>query len=577
MKNTAVPSVNRPNWTNLKNTDDKNAGEKTTNMSTRNPKSLNSDSVCLMLDTKYQSEDFSQPSQLKYVNPSSVKISTKSKYIETDINNPVMPKIVIESSSNIPNRPGSIIKSYKKIDSGLKLSLIESIAPTLAVNQKANSRSDQRQFKIYKSTQKNVEVKLQPQIVYSDDEIKKDPTEPDEKNGVFKISQKPNVLVKDSVFNNIDITFKSTLVFENRGSTPNLMVEPKPLQTELTALKLTGVNSQTENLLSENVSLKSSHPPPILIRSKTKQNNSKAALVLHSTEKRSRSLQKQLDHIRIVHRKTMLKKAKHAKLNNSMVDLVAPLTEISSSSLQKQLDQIKIVHRKKMLRYRRNVFNKKPFPSQLDVNDPKYSIAAIAESVGTFNSFVEEPVATVDLEAGEWCKLYEPSEIQFPEWPETQLGPMVNHLRSKLPTLNNRDKLEVSFLLSMMSIYPNAPKHIKELLIQRLNLVYIATMFKWDSALALGLNVYKKSTTSNTLSSERNSTESKFRHKTQEQKNILASSNSNVDSNKTDCMNTNDLLGVTRKINLSKPVKRPQFAFEIIVQEKSAKTKQDES
>lgn len=516
----------------------------------------------------------SQPSQLKCIDHSNLTISTKFKHIHT----PDMPNIVIEPSSNILKCPGSIIKSYQKIDPGLKLSLIASVAPTLAVKRNASSSSDQIPFKIYKSTQKNLEVKLQPQIVYPDDEIEKEPTEREERNEIVTISQKPNILVKNCAFNNGDITLKSTLVFEfeNKVFTPNLMVEPNSFESELFTPNSTGFNSQAENSLSENFSLKSSHLPS-LIRNKTKRNNLKTDSVSPFFENISRSLQKQLDQIKIVHRKKMLKKTKQ---NNSKADLVSPLTTIRSSSLQKQLDQIKTVHRKKLLRYRRKVLNKQSFPSQLDVNDPKYSIAAIAESVGTFNSFVEEPVETVDLEAGEWCKLYEPSEITFPKLPETQIGPMVNHLRSKLPTLNERDKLEVSFLLSMMSVYPSAPKHIKELLSQRLNLVYIATMFKWDTALALGLKIYKKTTTSNDLSSERNNrpTNSKFRCKTfQKQTNIVASSNSNVDSFKNDCTNTNDLIGVKRKNNLSKPVKRPQFAFEIIVQEKSLNNKQDES
>lgn len=561
----------------MKNTDDKNAGGKTANMSTCKPQSLNSDSGCLIVDTTYnKSEDSSQPSQLN--DSSYIKGSNKSKHIEIVRKTPDVPNIFIEPSSNVLKYPGSIIKSYQKIDSDLKLSLIESIAPTLAVKQKASSSSDQRPFKIYKSTQQELEVKLQPQIVYADDEIEKEPTEPDERSKIhnLKISQKPNILVNDCAFNNGEITLKSTLVFEfeNKGFTPNLMVEPKPVMSALSAPKLTCFNSQAENSFgNENFSLKSSHPPS-LIKYKTKQNNSKAGLVSPLIEIPSSSLQKKLDHIKKVHRKKILKKIKQ---NKSKADLVSPLTEKRSSSLQKQLEEIKTVNRKTMLRYKRKMLNKKPFPSQLDVNDPKYSIAAIAESVGTFNSFVEEPVETVDLEDGEWYKLYEPSEIQFPKLPETQIGPMVNNLRSKLPTLNDRDKLEVSFLLSMMSEYPSAPEHIKELLSQRLNLVYIASMFKWDTALALGLNVYKKTTTSNTLSSKKNSTKSRFPYKTfQNKKNILASSNSNIDSVKNDCTNTNDLVGVTKKNNLSKPVKRPQFAFEIIVQEKYVKTKQDE-
>lgn len=571
LKNTAIPSVNRPNWTNFMDAHDQNAGEKTTNMSTCKPQSLNSDSGYLILDTIYKkSEDSSQPSQLNYIDHCNVTNSTKSKLVNT----PDMPNIVLETSSNILKCPGSIIKSYKRIDSGLKLSLMKSIAPTLTVKQNASSSSDQRPFKIYKSTQKNLEVNLQPQIVYPDDEIEKEPTESDERYEIVTISQKPNILVKNCTFNNRDITLKSTLVFEyeNKGFTPNLMVEPNLFESELSVPNSTGSNSQVKNSLSENFSSKSSHPSSSL-RNKIKQNNSKPHLVSSFSEKIF--LQKHLDQIKIVHRNKMLKKTKQ---NNSKANLVSPHTAMRSSSLQKQLDQIKTVHREKMLRYRRKVLNKKSFPSKLDVNDPKYSIAAIAESVGTFNSFVEEPVESVDLEAGEWCKLYEPSETTFPNLAETQIGPMVNHLRSKLPTLNERDKLEVSFLLSMMSVYPSAPKHIKELLCQRLNLVYIATMFKWDTALALGLKVYKNPTTSKALSSERNSTTSKFRCKTfQKQTNILASFNSNVDSFKNDCTNTNGLLGVTRKNNLSKPVKRPQFAFEIIVQEKSVKSKQDES
>lgn len=569
LKNNAIPSVNRPNWTNFMDAHDQNTGEKTTNMSTCKPQSLNSDSGYLILDTMYnKSKDSSQPSQLNYIDHCNVTNSSKSKHVNT----PDMPNIVLETSSNIFKCPGSIIKSYKKIDSGLKRSLIKSIAPTLAVKQNASSSSDQKTFKIYKSNKNNLEVNLQPQIVYPDDEIEKDPTEPDKRYEIVTISQKPNILVKNCTFNNRDITLKSTLVFEyeNKGFTPNLMVEPNLFESELSVPNSTGSNSQAENSLSENFSIKSSHPSSSL-RNKIKQNNSKPDLVSSFSEKISRSLQKQLDQIKIVHRKKMLKKTKQ---NNSKADLVSPHTATRSSSLQKQLDQIKTFHREKMLRYRRKVLNKK----SIDVNDPKYSIAAIAESVGTFNSFVEEPVESVDLEAGEWCKLYEPSEITFPNLAETQIGPIVNHLRSKLPTLNERDKLEVSFLLSMMSVYPNAPKHIKELLCQRLNLVYIATMFKWDTALALGLKVYKNITASNALSSERNSTKSKFKCKTfQKQKNIIASFNSNVDSFKNDCTNINDLVGVTRKNNLSKPVKRPQFAFEIIVQEKSVKNKQDES
>ncbi|XP_046668659.1 uncharacterized protein LOC124359727 isoform X1 [Homalodisca vitripennis] len=230
--------------------------------------------------------------------------------------------------------------------------------------------------------------------------------------------------------------------------------------------------------------------------------------------------------------------------------------------------------KRKLVKKYKNI-KKRYLGFSLNPDNPKYSIAATAQSLGKNSSSFLHPIDHVDLNKGEWYKLYTPSGVSFPKMTESHIGPMVNQLRAKLPVLNDRDKLEVSFILSMMSIYPDVPKPIKEQMFQRLSLVFIATMFKWDTAIALAMKdenyppfipTGSSHNTASTLEDVVSNVPTVLDNSSTEFRKELSNTISKCDSTKS----PKEKKPQNRTIPIKTP---PHFPFEIIVQGKGSKTK----
>lgn len=187
--------------------------------------------------------------------------------------------------------------------------------------------------------------------------------------------------------------------------------------------------------------------------------------------------------------------------NSSPIDTIKIKPLFSSKRSKKDVPTIKIKRRKfnnvkreleVTTHFQRRTLSKRYQRSSrttIDLSNPKYSIAATAKSLDKTFTASENSLEKVNLNHGEWDKLFVPGKTIFsPTTTKSNISAIIHHLRQRLPYLNDRDKLEVRFLLNMMSMYPVAPDHLKQQLVERLNLVYVATLFKWETAISMAVD-----------------------------------------------------------------------------------------